>query len=229
MTRRNKLVKFTEILTFPNVYQSTKVDHPELSGVEGQKLTLNGRWNSHHFRNQNPITVELACGHGDYTLSLARRYPDRNFIGIDIKGARIWKGASTAIDNNLTNVAFVRCKIEFIAQFFDTGEVDEIWITFPDPFLKESKYNRRMTSPSFIKNYKKILGEGKIINVKTDSPEFYNHTKEVLEELEIPLQADHFDIYANEVLPHPDLDIKTYYEKKHLLKGRTIKYLRFSV
>jgi len=227
MTRRNKLVKFTEILTFPNVYQSTQINHPELSGIDGQKLTLNGRWQSHHFRNNNPITVELACGHGDYTLALAERYPDRNFIGVDIKGARIWKGASTAIEKKLSNVAFIRCKIEFIAQFFDEGEIDEIWITFPDPFLKESKYNRRMTSPPFIENYRKVLGGNKIINVKTDSPEFYAHTKEVLGEMEIPLLNDYFDIYSEKSLPHPDLDIKTYYEKKHLAKGRTIKYLNF--
>jgi len=229
MTRRNKLVKFTEILTFPNVYESTQVNDSQLSGKDGALLELKGVWNSEHFKNNNPIVLELACGHGDYTLSLGRRYPDKNFIGIDVKGARIWKGARIALDEGLSNVAFLRCKIEFVEQFFSNGEVDEIWITFPDPFLKDSKYNRRMTSPKFIQSYKAILKEDSFVNVKTDSPEFYAHTKGVLEELNIPLEEDWFDIYSEKQLMHPDLDIKTYYEKKHLAIKRTIKFLRFKL
>jgi len=228
MTRRNKLLKFTELLTFSNVYESTEINSDILAGDDGELTAMNGQWQEKYFKNQNPITVELACGKGDYTIALAERYPDRNFIGVDIKGARIWKGATIAQEKKLSNVVFLRCKIEFLAQYFDENEVSEIWITFPDPFLKESKFNRRMTSPSFIENYKKILKPEGLIHVKTDSPEFYEHTKEVLSELNIPLIDDYFDIYSEEVLPHPDLDIKTYYELKHLKIGRLIKFLRFN-
>ena len=228
MTRRNKLLKFTEILTFSNVYESIEVNSRELAGKDGAKVEMNGLWNSHYFNNQNPITVELACGKGDYTIALAERYPDRNFVGVDIKGARIWKGAKIAADKGLSNVVFLRCKIEFIHQYFNKNEVSEIWITFPDPFLKESKYNRRMTSPAFMNSYRNILKNDSLIHVKTDSPEFYAHTKEVLSEMKIPLLDDYNDIYAEDILPHVDLDIKTYYELKHLKIGRTIKFLRFN-
>ena len=180
MTRRNKLLKFTELLTFSNVYESTEINSDILAGDDGELTAMNGQWQEKYFKNQNPITMELACGKGDYTIALAERYPDRNFIGVDIKGARIWKGATIAQEKKLSNVVFLRCKIEFLAQYFDENEVSEIWITFPDPFLKESKFNRRMTSPSFIENYKKILKPEGLIHVKTDSPEFYEHTKEVL-------------------------------------------------
>ena len=227
MTRRNKLLKFTELLTFSNVYETTEINSPILSGVDGEHCTMNGEWQTKCFNNNNPVTVELACGKGDYSIALAERYPERNFIGVDIKGARIWKGAKIAQEKKLNNVVFLRCKIEFLAQYFDKGEVSEMWITFPDPFLKESKFNRRMTSPPFIQSYKQVLQANSVINVKTDSPEFYEHTKFVLSELEIPLIDDYFDIYNEEVLPHPDLDIKTYYELKHLKIGRKIKFLKF--
>lgn len=227
MTRRNKLLKFTEILTFSNVYETTEINSPILSGENGTLSPMNGEWQSKCFKNNNPITVELACGKGDYSIALAERYPERNFIGVDIKGARIWKGAKVAQEKALDNVVFLRCKIEFIAQYFNQGEVSEMWITFPDPFLKDSKFNRRMTSPAFIESYKKVLKPNSIINIKTDSPEFYEHTKGVLSELNIPLIDDYFDIYSEEKLPHPDLDIKTYYELKHLKIGRLIKYLKF--
>jgi tRNA (guanine-N7-)-methyltransferase len=228
MTRRNKLLKFTEILTFSNVYETTEINSPILSGEDGKLAPMNGQWQTNYFQNDNPITVELACGKGDYTIALAERYPERNFIGVDIKGARIWKGAKIAQEKALKNVVFLRCKIEFIAQYFDEGEISEMWITFPDPFLKDSKFNRRMTSPAFIESYKKVLQPDSVINVKTDSPEFYDHTKSVLTELKIPIIDDYYDIYAEEKLPHPDLDIKTYYELKHLKIGRKIKYLKFN-
>lgn len=229
MSRRNKLVKFTEILTFPNVYESKAFESSILNGHNGTKVNLKGQWRKQHFKNNNPLILELACGHGDYTFNLAQRYPEHNFVGVDVKGARIWRGAKSLIENGLNNAAFLRCKIEFIDLFFEKDEVSEIWITFPDPFLKDKKYNRRLTSPAFLERYKKILQPDGVINLKTDSPEFYAHTKEVLAELKIEPIEDHFDIYSLDDLPHPDLDIKTHYEKQHLKDGRLIKFVQFGL
>ena len=226
MARRNKLLKFTEILTFPNVYENFDLKTGELIGENGKLCFLKSEWARSHFNNQNPIVLELACGGGEYTIELAKRYPDKNFIGIDVKGARIWKGASKALQLSLTNVAFLRTKIEMIDIFFGPDEIDELWITFPDPFPKKSKYNRRLSSPNFLKKYHLFLKNGSAINLKTDSLFLYNHTKEVLYKEGHIIELDSMDIYADELL-HPDLDIKTYYENKHLKNKLTIKYLRF--
>ena len=226
MTRRNKLLKFTENLTFPNVFESFEFGNPELTGFKGEKINMTGKWGDNHFKSTNPVTLELACGRGEYCLGLAERYPDRNYIGVDIKGARIWKGAKIALENEMTNVAFLRSKIESLELFFAENEVSEIWITFPDPFLKESKYNRRLTSPNFLNIYRKILHYKGVINLKTDSEPFYLHTKEVIKEYNHHLIIDSSDIYANS-LPHPDLDILTFYERMHLKDNRTIRYLQF--
>jgi len=228
MARRNKLLKFTELLTFPNVYENFDPETDELVHYSDSLVSMASKWNPKHFKNDKPICLELACGRGEYTLDLARRYPEKNFIGVDIKGARIWKGASIALKEKLDNVAFLRTKIEFITQFFGKAEVDEIWITFPDPFLKSSKYNRRLTSPVFLKRYAQLLKPGGFIHLKTDSDELYEHTLEVLQEIGIKPNVVNDDIYSGE-LPHPDLDIPTYYERMHLQKGKTIKYISFEL
>lgn len=229
MARRNKLEKFTEILTFPNVYQNYNPKENILKWVNGEEVDMKSKWNSHHFKNNNPLVLELACGRGEYSLALGRRYPDKNFIGVDIKGARIWKGAKIALAEDLNNVAFLRTKIEMLNHFIGENEVDEIWITFPDPFLKKSKANRRLTSPSFLKRYHEILKPGGYINLKTDSPQLYEHTHEVLKEEGHTILEDCFDIYKEPSLPHPDLDILTYYEKLHLEDKRKIKFVRFQI
>ena len=229
MSRRNKLVKFTELLTFPNVFECYEPLKPELVVSYDEKIDLETDWTTSHFNNNNPLTLELACGHGDYTINLAKRYADRNFIGVDVKGARIWKGATKALEEEQKNVSFLRTRIEVIDAFFQEGKIDQIWITFPDPFLKTSKYNRRLTSPNFLKKFKRILKPGGLINLKTDSPEFYNHTKQILEENNLIPIIDEYDIYALDKLPHPDLDIKTFYELQHIADGRKIKFVQFEL
>lgn len=229
MSKRNKLQKFAEILSFSNVYENFDAKNPALSGKNGKKIDLKGKWGKVHFKNQNPIVLELACGRGEYALGLARMYPDRNFIGVDVKGARIWKGAYTAIHEGLENVAFLRTRIEQLSIFFEPGEISEIWITFPDPFLRKSKANRRLTSPRFLDQYKKLLKKGGIINLKTDSPQLYEYSLEMMAEYpgaHILYQKD--DIYAEE-LDFPELELKTYYEKMHLEDMRLIKFLKFEL
>jgi tRNA (guanine-N7-)-methyltransferase len=210
------------------VYENFDHENDLLVAKTGTELRMKSKWNSDHFKNDNPIKLELACGRGEYVLALGRRYPDVNFIGVDIKGARIWKGAKIALENNISNVAFLRTKIELLENFISRDEVDEIWITFPDPFLKSSKYNRRLTSPNFLKCYYNILKAGGKINLKTDSRELYDHTLEVIEEEKHHILINNPDIYSA-ALPHPDLDILTYYEKQHLSKGKKIKFICFTL
>ena len=227
MSTRNKLQKFAEILALPNVYESYDPTDPALTGRDGQKVDLRGKWAQNHFGNNNPITLELACGRGEYTLDLARQYPDRNFIGVDIKGARIWRGAKNAIAEGLDNAAFLRTRIEVIAKFFAPGEVDEIWITFPDPFLKKGKENRRLTAARFLKQYRAMLKPGGLIHLKTDSRELYEWTQEIFAKqpaVEV-LYHDH-DIYSKPLVI-PELATETYYEKLHKGLGKTITYTQF--
>ena len=227
MSRRNKLQKFAEVLSFPNVYENFNYKTPQLIGQGGQEIDLKGKWGSEHFRNEQPITLELACGRGEYTLGLARMFPERNFIGVDVKGARIWKGAKIALAEELQNAAFLRTRIEQINHFFEAGEVEEIWITFPDPFLK--KANRRLTAPAFLDAYRKLLPPGGLVHLKTDSPELTESTLAVLagyEEAQLIYFDD--DIYSHPLFM-PELELKTYYEKMHLRDGKTIKYLRMKV
>ena len=226
MSARNKLQKFAENLAFANVFENFDVKNPQLIGEGGRKVDMKGKWQTDYFKNQNPITLELACGRGEYTLDLARKYPDRNFIGVDIKGARIWKGAHIANEEGLQNVAFLRTRIEILDHFFSKNEPSEIWITFPDPFLKSSKANRRLTSHVFLDIYKKILPDNSIVHLKTDSPELYEFTHEMLpERSDYTIEYSDDDIYSKP-LPIPELETKTYYEKQHLAIGRTIKYVR---
>jgi len=210
---QKKLQRFAEIETFPNV-----LIYPE---------NMKGRWKE-HFKNDHPLTLELACGKGDYTLGLARMFPDRNFMGVDLKGNRIWKGAKSALDEGLQNVAFLRTQIDKLDNYFNPGEVAEIWITFPDPFLRNSKAKKRLTHPKFLGIYQKVLIPGATVNLKTDSPELYEFTKEVVSVVNCPLLEDIPDVYAQPAI-EPILDIKTFYERMHLADGRTIRFLKFTL
>ncbi|MEL6275235.1 MAG: tRNA (guanosine(46)-N7)-methyltransferase TrmB [Bacteroidota bacterium] len=227
MATRNKLQKFAELLQMPNVYECFDFMRPELVGQHGVPVDLKGKWAMSHFGNNAPITLELACGRGEYTVDLARQYPGRSFIGVDIKGARIWKGARIALNEGLTNAAFLRTRIEGIDHFFTAQEVAEVWITFPDPFLKKGKSNRRLTAPRFLQRYRRILAKDGMIHLKTDSRELYDWTLEILEK-QAAIQIEYYDhdIYAKP-LPIPELNTETYYEKMHKDMGKTITYIRF--
>lgn len=226
MSRRRKLEKFADLLTFPNVFELSDIGSTHVKVDGYNTVEIAGRWKDLAFDSSpNPICLELACGRGEYTLALARKYPDINFIGIDVKGARIWKGASIALEEGLKNVAFLRIRIEQITDYFAADEVDEMWITFPDPF--HAKENRRTTCPAFLDRYVKILKSQGKINLKTDDPDFYEYSLESVgghQNFEIIYQND--DIYRGE-LYNSDLEHKTYYEVRHLADNRTIKYLLF--
>lgn len=210
---QKKLIRFEAIRHFPNV-----MEYPQ---------GMQGKWQQ-FFGNQSPITLELACGKGEYAVGLARMYPDRNFIGIDIKGNRIWRGAKTAIDEGLKHVAFIRSHIDKITDYFLPGEVSEIWITFPDPQLRESRSKKRLTHPRFLRLYKKILAADGSIHLKTDSPDLFRFTLDVINlyELEIIEQSDH--IYQEEQLK-PELHIKTHYESLDIAQSNRVHYIQFRV
>lgn len=230
MSRRNKLQKFADILTFPNVFEHLEYDQSILAGENGESVEFKEKWKELYFKNDHPITLELACGGGEYTLSLAEMYPNRNFIGVDIKGARIWKGANKALQRDLKNVAFLRTRIELLAQLFGPEEINEIWITFPDPFLRDSKANRRLTASNFLTLYRYLLPKDSVVNLKTDSPELYEFTLETLaeEKDKVTLLYHDDDIY-NKALPIPELEFKTHYEHMHLKAKRTIKFVQFKL
>lgn len=231
---RSKLQRFAELLAFPNVYENPHSAEPQLIGLHGEIVEMKGKWHSEHFKNDKPITLELACGRGEYAVALGRMFPERNFIGVDIKGARLHQGATAALNEGLGNVAFLRTRIEQIALFFAENEVAEIWITFPDPFLRESKSNRRLTSSQFLERYKSFLQKDGLIHLKTDSPVLYDFTLDTLahtEEAEVLFADD--DIYANRSLADVmtgknELAVTTYYEKKNIANS-TIKYIRFKI
>jgi len=214
---KNKLAKFADMATYGNVFQYT------YKTLQESGFPLKGKWNE-HFGNNNPIVLELGCGKGEYTVGLARRYPGKNFIGIDIKGARMWKGATEALEEKRTNAAFLRTHIELIRHFFSENEVSEIWITFPDPQMK--KTNKRLTSTRFMKEYSRILQENGIIHLKSDSPFLYTYTREMirLNNLELLYETD--DLYHSGV-EEDILEIHTFYEQQWLSRGLSIKYLRF--
>ncbi|MFT4015996.1 MAG: tRNA (guanosine(46)-N7)-methyltransferase TrmB [Agriterribacter sp.] len=206
-----KLIRFEAIKSFPNVLQ-----YPE-----GMK----GKWHE-FFGNSNPITLELACGKGEYTVSLARLYPGRNFIGVDLKGNRIWAGAKKALEEGLKNAAFLRTQIERITDYFDTNEVSEIWITFPDPQLRLSRAKKRLTHPRFLRLYEKILGKDGVIHLKTDSPDLYNFTQLVTTLYKLEVIEIYSDVYAQPGI-HPDLKIKTYYESLDIAGSSKVHYIKF--
>ena len=226
MSKRNKLQKFEDLRTFHNVWESFDFNSPTLRNHKDELIAPLGKWNT-LFAKDQPLTMELACGKGHYTLGLAQRFSNRNFLGVDIKGARIWRGAKDAIEGDISNAGFLRVDIMTMKRFFDQNEVSEIWITFPDPFL--GKPNRRTTNPKFLDIYKEILVPGGLINLKTDSDELYEYTKEVLSEYPgVTTNIDNDDIYSGE-LPVEALNIKTEYEVMHLKAGKTIKYLQFTI
>ena len=211
MSKRNKLQKFAEILTYPNVIENYDPTDPRLIGANGVEVERKGSWAKDQFGNDRPIVLELACGRGEYSLGLSRMYPEKNFIGVDIKGARIWKGSTIALNEQIENVAFLRTRIELIDQFFAANEVSEIWITFPDPF--PAKENRRLTAPSFLDRYRKVLKKGGLVHFKTDASDLFDYSVEVLEaDEQVELLYVNRDIYAGELLL-PELEIKTYYER----------------
>lgn len=188
---------------------------------------IKGRWHSDHFKNENPITVELACGRGEYSVGMGRIFPERNFIGVDIKGERIWKGSTWAVEENLSNVAFLRTQILLIENFFDTGEIDEIWLTFPDPRPRKRDIKRRLTSPRFLEMYKRLLRPGGWLRLKTDNTVLFEYTlEEVSQRNDIDDVKYTRDIYTSELRPEC-FDIRTRYEEEFAAKGETIKYLRF--
>jgi tRNA (guanine-N7-)-methyltransferase len=229
MSRKNKLKKFADVLSFPNVYECYDIQQPQLVGIGLQPIDLKSRWNEVHFKNNNPITLELACGAGEYAVGLAEKFPDRNFIGVDIKGNRLWVGAKQALDAGLYNVAFLRTRIEILDVFFAANEIDEIWITFCDPFPRESKYTRRLTSHNFHDIYRRVLRPGGLVHLKHDDPDFYKFTLDTIaEDPACVLLYENFDIYAAP-LAYPELEMKTRYEEMHLAKGRKIKYVQYKI
>ncbi len=214
-------------MAFPNVYENRDAAAPILE-QNGEVVEIKGAWNEKHFKNNNPLILELACGRGEYAVGLGRMFANKNFIGLDIKGARIFQGATIARSEGLQNVAFVRMRIEQIANFFGENEVDELWITFPDPFLRESKENKRLTSPMFLEKYRRFLKPGGLVHLKTDSPDLYHFTLETLKNDSATTLLYHDgNIYASP-LPMPELELKTYYEQKNIAQS-TIKYIRFKI
>ena len=229
MGKKNKLQKFRDLLSYPNVYENYDPKFPKLLINKDQEVSMKGLWAVNHFKNNNPIILELACGRGEYTESLAGAYPHQNFIGVDVKGARIWQGATNSLVKGLINAAFLRTRIEQIALFFAENEVDSIWITFPDPFLRESKESKRLTSTRFLDQYQKIIKKGAILHLKTDDPTLYEFTIETLKGYQgAHIIYHHNDIYAQE-LEYEELNYKTHYEKEHLADGRKIKYIKFTI
>ena len=210
----------------PNVYQCPDYSETNLYSAAGEKLDLKGKWQTSIFRNYNPITVELACGKGDYTIALAAKYPERNFIGVDIKGPRIHTGAKAALEAGLSNVAFARFKIENILHFIAPQEVSEIWITFPDPFPRERSEKHRLTFSSFLEKYKTVLKPGGVVNFKTDDLPLFHYTRDSINAFGCETLYYQENIYAAP-LEMEELAIKTYYEKKHIADGRTINFLSF--
>jgi tRNA (guanine-N7-)-methyltransferase len=239
---KNKLARWIELGQFDNVIQ------PEIGEVSTKDHTIKGRWNEEIFKNRNPIILELGCGKGEYTIGMATMFPGNNYIGIDIKGARMWRGAKTANEQKLPNVAFLRTRIEFITSFFSADEVDEIWITFPDPHPGGRNSNKRLTSPWFLNNYRMFLKNNGLVHLKTDNIELYNYTKTVVSNNNFELTFNTSDLYSENITgelssfmnraPSGDLlvnnyqsdkvlSIRTYYEKIFLNEGLKINYISF--
>lgn len=214
---KRKLERFKIIEERTNVIEPTKPIYK----------TIKGKWREEHFKNDKPITVELACGRGEYSVGLGRLFPERNFIGVDVKGERIWKGSTVAVEENLTNVAFLRTHILLIENFFEPGEIDEVWLTFPDPRPTKRDIKRRLTSPRFMEMYKRLLKPGGYVRLKTDNTILYEYTlEEAQNRADISDLKFTNDVYASELRPEC-FDIKTRYEEAFAAKGETIKYLRF--
>ena len=226
---KNKLKKFAEMETFHNVFQCGAREMVEDSPI----VAMRGKWHEEYFHNDNPIVLELGCGRGEYTVGLAARYPDKNYIGIDIKGARMWAGAKQAELAGMKNVAFLRTNIEMLAYFFAPNEVAEIWITFPDPQMK--KATKRLTSSYFMARYRQLLRPNGIIHLKTDSPFLYTYTQAMVKENGYPLLVDTSDLYGDEAMRQLGDEVsearalQTHYEHQWLDRGLTIKYIAWQL
>ena len=223
MGSKNKLKRFKENDTFGNVFQPTREE------VVSDQFSLKGKWNQNYFKNNNPIVLELGCGKGEYSIGLADKYPNKNFIGIDLKGARFWRGAKTAVENGLKNVAFIRTQSELINHIFDENEVDEIWITFPDPQIKYKRTKHRMTNSQFLKLYKKVLKPDGIINLKTDSEFMHGYTLGLLHGEGHEVIYSNHNVYVNEGSPEEVTALQTFYEKQYLEINKAITYIRFKI
>ena len=226
MSNKRKLFHFAEIKTFPNV---TEVGYSE---VLNKVHPIRGKWNELVFKNENDIVLELGCGKGEYSLGMSRLYPNKNFIGIDIKGSRLWRGAKTALDDSMSNIHFLRCRIDFIESLFDENEVSEIWLTFPDPQAQKSKERKRLTSNRFLDKYFNVLKKGGALSLKTDSDFLYEYSLEVMKTRGQKIEVASPNIYAemekfgfDETQKHV-LFIKTFYEKMFVEKGHKISYLK---
>lgn len=212
---KDKLRKFAEVATFKNVVQ-----------LDAGKV-YKGKWSRDFFGNDKPLILELACGKGEYTVNLAKLFPDTNFIGIDYKGNRIWRGAKTALEDGTENVGFLRIQIETILEYFEENEVSEIWITFPDPQPQDSREKKRLTNPVFLERYKIILKEGGLMHLKTDSDFFYGYTREQIALQNLPVHKETTDLYKSDLVDEV-LSIKTYYEKKYLAVDKSINYVEWT-
>lgn len=221
MGSKNKLKRFRENETFSNVYQ------PSREEVVNNEFALKGNWNKDVFKNDHPIVLELGCGKGEYSVELARRYPNTNFIGVDIKGSRFWRGAKTAVEENLHNVAFLRTQIELIEHCFGSDEVDEIWITFPDPQIKYKRTKHRLTNEEFLARYANILKPEGVINLKTDSEFMHGYTLGLLHGAGHEVIYANHNVYRNEGAPEVVTAIQTFYESQYLEQNKPITYIKF--
>lgn len=221
MGSKNKLKRFKENETFSNVIQPTREE------IFNNAHQLKGNWRKDFFKNDNPIVLELGCGKGEYSINLARINPDTNFLGIDIKGARFWRGAKTALEENISNVGFLRMQIELIDHLFAENEVDEIWITFPDPQIKYKRTKHRLTNVEFLEKYKRILKSDGIMHLKTDSEFMHGYTLGLLHGLDENIEYAHHDVYGNDQSPKEVTQIQTFYESQYLEKDKKITYIRF--
>lgn len=217
---KRKLERFRQNTEFehviePEVKEFIAVDHP-----------IKGKWRSDFFKNENPIVIELGCGKGEYTVGLSKLFPEKNFIGVDIKGARIWRGAKDSFEQGIKNVGFLRTRIELINSFFVENEVDEIWITFPDPQMKKRRAKKRLTSPVFLKNYQKLLKDNGIVHLKTDSAFLYEYTNKVAELNQLEIIRNTSNLYS-EHWTDQTLSIQTHYERLHIDEGENINYISF--
>jgi len=220
---KNKLKRFKDNESFSNVYQPTREQ------LLTHNFSLKGNWSKGVFKNNNPVILELGCGKGEYTVGLAKKYPEKNFIGIDIKGARFWRGAKTAIDENILNVAFLRAQIELIDFSFAKNEVDEIWITFPDPQIKYKRTKHRMTNTSFLEKYKHVLKPEGVVNLKTDSEFMHGYTLGLLQGLGYEIIYANHDVYKQEGSPEEVTNIQTFYELQYLEQNKPITYIKFKI
>ncbi len=223
MGSKNKLKRFKENETFSNVYQ------PSREALVKSGYSLKGQWRSKVFKNNNPVVLELGCGKGEYSVALARKFPNKNYIGIDIKGARFWRGAKTAIEENIQNVAFLRTQIELVNYAFAEREVDEIWITFPDPQIKYKRTKHRLTNLEFLERYRSILKLGGIVHLKTDSEFMHGYTLGLLHGLSHEVLYANHNVYKQEGSPDEVTSIQTFYESQYLDQNKPITYIQFKI